>query len=75
MITTSTSPFLYIDRGKGEPGMTLQCWDGEWVDYKINGRVVKSPLDIDTLPFGKYRLVDYSCERTSAISRSTIITG
>jgi hypothetical protein len=27
MITTSTSPFLYIDRGKGEPGMILQRWD------------------------------------------------
>jgi hypothetical protein len=52
MITTSTSPYLYIDWGEDEPGMTLQRWEGEWVNYKVDGKVVKSPVDIDTLPAG-----------------------
>lgn len=38
--------------------MTLQrLEDGEWVDYKVDGEVVKSPVDIDALPAGRYRLV------------------
>jgi hypothetical protein len=37
--------------------MTLQRWDGKWVNYKVDGKVVKSPVDIDALPFGRYRLV------------------
>jgi hypothetical protein len=62
MITTSTSPFLYIDWGDDEPGMTLQreYREGQylvWRDYEVDGKLVKSPLDIDVLPFGKYRLV------------------
>jgi hypothetical protein len=57
MITESTSPFLHFDSGKNEPGMTLQRWDGKWVDYKVDGKVVKSPVDIDALPSGKYQLV------------------
>jgi hypothetical protein len=45
---------LSIDWGNDEPGMTLQRREGgEWVDYKA----VKSPVDIETLPAGKYRLV------------------
>jgi hypothetical protein len=59
MITESTSPFLYIDSGNDEPGMTLQRRDGkDWVDYKVDGKVVKSPVDIDALPAGKYRLIE-----------------
>ena len=55
MITESTSPFLHFDY---EPGMTLQRReDREWVDYKVDGEVVKSPVDIDALPGGRYRLV------------------
>jgi hypothetical protein len=58
MITESTSPFLYIDSGNDEPDMTLQRReDREWVDYKVDGKVVKSPVDIDALPAGRYRLV------------------
>jgi hypothetical protein len=38
--------------------MTLQRQDGnDWVDYKVDGKLVKSPVDIDTLPAGRYRLV------------------
>ena len=58
MITEGTSPFLYIDSGNDEPGMTLQRReDREWVDYEVDGEVVKSPVDIDALPGGRYRLV------------------
>jgi hypothetical protein len=58
MITASTSPLLYTDSGKNEPGMILQRRDGnDWVNYKVDGKVVKSPVDIDALPFGRYRLV------------------
>jgi hypothetical protein len=28
-----------------------------WRDYKVDGKVVKSPVDIDSLPAGRYRLV------------------
>jgi len=27
-----------------------------WRDYKVDGEVVKSPVDIDKLPAGRYRL-------------------
>jgi len=29
-----------------------------WRDYLVDGEVVKSPVDINTLPFGRYRLED-----------------
>ena len=55
MITTSTSPFLYIDWGEDEPGMILQREYREgrylvWRDYQVVGETVKSPVDIDSLP-------------------------
>ena len=61
MITAGTSPPCSIDLGKDEPGMTLQYRDvkkGSIVlcDYKVDGKIVKSPVDIDGLPAGKYRL-------------------
>jgi hypothetical protein len=38
--------------------MTLQRLEGrEWVDYVVGGEVVKSPVKIDKLPSGRYRLV------------------
>ena len=37
--------------------MTLQRFDREWVDYEVNGEMIKSPIKIDKLPAGKYRLV------------------
>jgi hypothetical protein len=55
MITAGTFPYFYFDSGNDEPGMTLQRWDGKWVNYKVDGKVVKSP--IDALPAGRYRLV------------------
>ena len=57
MIVAGTSPHLYIDLGKNEPGMTLQRRERDgWVDVVEDGEVVKSPIKIDKLPPGKYRL-------------------
>jgi hypothetical protein len=58
MIVAGTHPPITIDLGSNEPGMIPQLrWDGDdWVDYKADGKVVKSPVDIDALPSGRYRL-------------------
>ena len=62
MITVGTHPPISIDFGRNEPGMTLQYRNVErdqivWRDYTVDGDVVKSPVDIDSLLPGKYRLV------------------
>ena len=62
MITASTYPPISIDTGKDEPGMVLQYRQIEggqivWRDCKVDGKAVKSPVDIDALPAGVYRLV------------------
>ena len=58
MIVAGTGPLIYIDLGRDEPGMTLQRIEArEWVDVTEDGEVVKSPVKIDKLPPGKYRLV------------------
>ena len=52
------NPGIAFDLGRDEPGMTLQrLEDREWVDYVKDGEVIKSPVKIDKLPAGKYRLV------------------
>jgi len=63
MIVANTAPPIYIDLGNDEPGMTLQYRDIErgyivWRDYTVGGKVVTSPVDIDELPHGRYRLLD-----------------
>ena len=60
MIVAGTSPPIWIDLGKDEPGMVLQRQDrgSEWVNVVMDGKVVVSPVDIEKLPPGKYRLVD-----------------
>ena len=45
-----------------EPGMVLQREYREgrlmvWSDYLVDGEPVLSPVDIETLPVGKYRLI------------------
>ena len=62
MIVAGTYPPINIDFGNDEPGMILQREYREggsriWRDYKVDGKVVKSPVDIEKLPAGKYRLV------------------
>jgi hypothetical protein len=61
MIVAGTSPFLYIDLGKDEPGMTLQREYREggylvWRDYLRGGKPVTAPVNIESLRPGKYRL-------------------
>jgi hypothetical protein len=57
MIVAGTHPPISIDLGSNEPRMTLQRLDREWVKYKVDGEIVQSPVDIDALPAGRYRLV------------------
>jgi hypothetical protein len=58
MIVEGTHPSINIDSGNDEPDMNLKRLDRkEWVDYKIDGKLVKSPVDIAPLPSGRYRLV------------------
>ena len=62
MIAAATYPPISIDLGKDEPDMTLQYRQIErgyivWRDYMVDGEAVKSPVDIDALPFGVYRLI------------------
>ena len=59
MITAGTSPFLYIDLREDEPGLILQRRErgGKWLDVKKGKEVVKSPIDVEKLPPGKYRLL------------------
>ena len=61
MISAGSYPPINIDLGSDEPGMILQREYREggklvWRDVEKDGRVVKSPVDIDALPFGVYRL-------------------
>ena len=61
MITAGSYPPFSINFGKDEPGMTLQYRDVKngqivWRDYTVDGEVLRSPVDIDELPSGRYRL-------------------
>ena len=63
MIVAGTHLPINIDVGSNEPGMTLQREYREggklvWRDAVKDGQVIKSPVDIDTLPFGRYRLIN-----------------
>ena len=60
MIVAGTYPS--IDLGNDQPGMTLQREYREggkliWRNVVEDGQVVKSPIDLDALPAGVYRLV------------------
>jgi hypothetical protein len=62
MIIEGTHPSISIDPGKDEAGMTLQYRDIKngyiaWRDVMKDGKLVKSPVDIDALPAGRCRLV------------------
>lgn len=62
MITAGTYQPIHIDLGKNESCMTLQREYSEdgyrvWRDVRQDGKVVKSPVDIERLPWGKYQLV------------------
>ena len=56
----SDIPDAAFDPGKDKPGMTLQYRERDyvWRDYLVDGEPVLSPVDIDELPPGNYRLVE-----------------
>ena len=61
MITASTHLPISIDLGNNDPGMTLQRRYREggkpiWRDVVKDEQTVKSPVDIDALLPGVYRL-------------------
>ena len=57
MIVADTHTGVRIDLGNDELGMVLQRLDGGVrVDYEVDGEVIKSPVDIDALPAGRYRV-------------------
>ena len=65
MIVAGTHLPIHIDLGKDEPGMTMQYRNVErgyivWRDYTVDGEVVMSPVDIEKLPTGRYRLTNHS---------------
>jgi hypothetical protein len=62
MIVAGTYPPINIDLGKDMPGMILQREYREggylyWRDFLKDGKPVTAPVDIETLPVSKYRLV------------------
>jgi len=61
MIVAGTGPLIHINLGKDEPSMVPQRRDREggmyvWNEYLVDGEPVLSPVDIEKLPAGKYRL-------------------
>ncbi len=58
MISAGTDTGVYIDLGKDEPGMKLQRRERgqDWKNYLVNRKVVRSPVDIEKLQAGEYRL-------------------
>ena len=57
MIYSAGDLGIEIDLGSDEPGSILQRYaiDG-WKDYLIDGEPVISPVDVNALPSGQYRL-------------------
>jgi len=48
-----------LDTGNNQPGALLQRHEnGRWQDYMVDGQPVTSPVDIEQLPPGRYRLVE-----------------
>jgi hypothetical protein len=58
MIISSGHTGVWIDLGSNKPGRKPQRRERgqDWQNYLVNRRVVKSPVDIETLPAGEYRL-------------------
>lgn len=49
---------VVLDAGANNPGDVLQRREADgWVDFELNGEVVKAPVSIYDLPPGTYRLV------------------
>jgi len=63
MIYSAGDLGITIDYGNNEPGSVLQRASitfpsaSGWEDYMVDGKRVKAPVDIESLPPGEYRLV------------------
>ena len=57
MIYSAGDLAVEIDTGTNQPGSILQRLDGgEWRDYEVDGKPVVSPVEIEDLTPGRYRL-------------------
>ncbi len=60
MIVAGTHPPINSDPDKNQPSMTLRYWDGDnRFDYKVDGKVVKSLVDIDALLIMMWQVCEY----------------
>ncbi|MFC1795729.1 hypothetical protein ACFL1V_01450 [Pseudomonadota bacterium] len=58
MIYSAGDLGIEIDLGSNEPGAILQRYEKDgWKDYLFDGEPVISPVDINKLPSGQYRLL------------------
>ena len=58
MIYQNGDQQIYFDNGRNNPGDVLQRKEPDgWVDFKVDGEVVKAPVSVYDLPPGTYRLV------------------
>jgi hypothetical protein len=49
---------IFFDNGQNNPGDILQRKEaGGWMDFEVDGEVVKAPVSVYELPPGTYRLV------------------
>ena len=59
MILSAGDLGVEIDFGDNETGATQQREEKDgWRDYLIDGEPVVNPVDIETLPSGRYRVRD-----------------
>jgi len=63
MIHAGSDKGIYIDLGNNEPGMILQRRDREggyyvWRNFMLDGKQVRSPVDIESLSAGRHKLVE-----------------
>jgi hypothetical protein len=59
MIYSAVDLGVKIDFGPNKPGAILQHKDkSHWNDYLVDGEPVVNPFDVETLPPGRYRLLD-----------------
>jgi len=59
MIYSAGDLGVEIDLGPDTPGMVLQRREPEgWRDYRVDGEQILSPVDVETLQPGYYRLIE-----------------
>ena len=59
MIIQAGDLAVELDTGTNKPGSILQRFDGaEWHDCTVNGECLVYPIEINSLPPGKFRMTD-----------------